>query len=384
LDCAPDEAIACDDPIVFTDPTPTDACDQNVSFVVFSTSDTTYADGSSDHCTTWEATDDCGNSSQCTQCIHVNACPQDLFCGYTQGFWGNSGGHDCTGADKLTLINQLLSTPLVIGCGGNTMTFGIGQGQCVIDRLPGGGPSVAITGNNTCNSIVGIALHSGNPARFRNTLLAQTIALELNTRYDGNLGDLEITGQYMTTVDAEPCDTPNAVPSGPPSVRSIPQTVLTYLGSNNTVADLLVLANNALCGAYTPSAGNPTLSDINKAVSAFNEGFDECRFLVGFSNTLRDGAQIATNDSPLSLTAYPNPFNTSTMISFSMDKDYDNLKLEIFNATGEVVAVPFNGSTTEGVTYTVEFNGNNFPAGVYIYRISAGSDTYYDKLMLIK
>jgi hypothetical protein len=55
---------------------------------------------------------------------------------------------------------------------------------------------------------------------------------------------------------------------------------------------LLQLANDALCGAYVPSPGNPTLSDINKALTAFNEGFDECRFLIGFSNTLRAGAQI--------------------------------------------------------------------------------------------
>jgi hypothetical protein len=198
------------------------------------------------------------------------------------------------------------------------------------------------------------------------------------------LANVQITGQYMTTVDATPCDTPNAVPSGSPSAHTIPQTVIAYLGANNTVADLLVLANNALCGAYVPSPGNPTLSDINNAVDAFNEGFDECRFLVGFSNTLRSDAQLSDHTGPLSLTAYPNPFNTSTVISFSMDKSYDNLKLEIFNSTGQVVAVPFNGSTEEGVTYSVEFDGNNYPAGVYIYRVSAGNDTYFDKLILIK
>jgi hypothetical protein len=276
----------------------------------------------------------------------------------------------------------LLSSPLIIGCGANTMTFGVGQGQCVIDRLPGGGPSVPITGNNTCNAIVGIALH--NDGRFRNTLLAQTIALELNIRYSTDLANVEITGQYMTTVDAEPCDTPNASPSGSPSVTTIPQTVLNYLGANNTVADLLDLANDALCGAYVPGPGDPTLSDINKAVSAFNEGFDECRFLLGFSNTLRAGAQLADDNSPLSVTAYPNPFNTTTIISFSLDKAYDNVKVEIFNAAGEVLAVPFNGSVNEGTTYNVEFNGDNYPAGVYVYRITAGTETYYDKLMLVK
>jgi Secretion system C-terminal sorting domain len=377
--------VNCGDAVVFTDPTPTDACDQSVSFSVLSTSSTTNSDGSVDSCTTWQAVDDCGNSAECTQCIHINPCAT-LFCSYTQGFWGNSGGHDCYGNSKPQLINDLLSTPLVIGCNGNTMTFGIGEGQCVIDRLPGGGPSVAITGNNTCNSIVGIALHSGTPARFRNTLLAQTIALELNVRYDVNLGGVQITGQYMTTQDASPCDSTNAAPSGSPSVQTIPQSVITYLGSNNTVNDLLQLANDALCGAYVPSAGNPTLSDITKALDAFNQGFDECRFLLGFSNTLRNGAVVNTpaSEDAISVLAYPNPFNSNTNITFSVSAASADVKVEVFNSIGEHVATLFHGAVEGGVMYTVEFNGTNIPAGIYTYRIISGNESYVDKLTLIK
>jgi Secretion system C-terminal sorting domain len=266
------------------------------------------------------------------------------------------------------------------------MTFGVGEGQCVIDRLPGGGPSATISGNNTCNSIVGIPLFNGNPARFRNVLLAQTIALELNVRYSTGLGNVQITGQYMSTIDATPCDTPNAQPSGSPSVHTISQSVINYLGANNTVNDLLQLANDALCGAYVPSAGNPTLSDINGAVTAFNEGFDECRFLVGFSNTLRNGAVVSTpsNENAIAVLAYPNPFNSNTSITFSLNESSDNVKLEVFNAIGERVATLFNGAVEGNRMYTVELNGANMPAGVYTYRIISGAQSYVDKLTLIK
>jgi hypothetical protein len=264
------------------------------------------------------------------------------------------------------------------------MTFGVGQGQCVIDRLPGGGPSVAISGNNTCNSIVGIALH--NDGRFRNTLLAQTIALELNVRYNATLGNVEITGQYMTTQDASPCDSVNAQPTGSPSVHTIPQSVLNELGSNNTVNDLLQLANDALCGAYVPSPGHPTLSDINSALSAFNEGFDECRFLVGFSNTLRAGAVInnPVGEDAIAVLAYPNPFNSNTNITFSVNTASDNLTVEVFNTVGERLATLFRGAAEAGVMYTVEFNGADIPAGIYTYRIISGNESYVDKLTLIK
>ncbi|MBK5285704.1 MAG: T9SS type A sorting domain-containing protein, partial [Bacteroidia bacterium] len=178
---------------------------------------------------------------------------------------------------------------------------------------------------------------------------------------------------------------PTATPTGSPSVTTIPQSIITYLGVNNTVNDLLVLANNALCGAYVPSVGNPTLGDINKAVSAFNEGFDECRFLVSFSNTLREGADVTPlGGNSFAMTAYPNPFNSQTSIEFTTDKANENLKVEVFNATGQKVATLFNAPTAENVTYKVEFDGANYPDGVYIYRISTDSEAYFDKLILIK
>jgi hypothetical protein len=265
------------------------------------------------------------------------------------------------------------------------MTFGVGRGQCEIDRLPGGGPPAAITGNNTCNSIVGIALH--NDGRFRNVLLAQTIALELNVRYDADLANVEITGQYMTTMDASPCDSANAAPvPNSEQVHTIPQSVINYLGANNTVADLLQLANDALCGAYVPSAGNPTLSDIAAALDAFNRGFDECRFLVGFSNTLRAGtvAPSPASEDAIAVLAYPNPFNSNTNITFSVSTSNDDLKVEVFNSIGERVATLFRGAVEAGVMYTVEFSGANIPAGIYTYRIISGNESFVDKLTLIK
>jgi hypothetical protein len=343
------------------------------------------SDGSEDHCRTWTATDACGNSSTCTQCIHVDPPCQTLYCGFTQGFWGNSGGTDCNGQTKVQILTAALATPLSVGCYPDSNYFFVGAGnyQCILDRLPGGGPSAQIFGNNTCNSIVGIALHNGNPARFRNVLLAQTISLILNTRYDVNLGGLQIGGIYMTTEDASGCG-PTAVPAGNPQVHVIPQSVITYLGSNNTVNDLIALANAALCGSYVPGPGDPTIGDINKAVTAFNEGFDECRFLVSFSNTLREGAMVENTNSGFSMIAYPNPFNSQTTIEFTTDKASDNVKLEIFNTAGAQVAVLFNGPVEQGSNYKVSFNGEKYPAGVYTYRVSTGSETYFDKLILIK
>jgi len=66
-------------------------------------------------------------------------------------------------------------------------------------------------------------------------------------------------------------DSPNTDPLTCTSVtRTIPEQLVGL-----TVNQLLTLANMALAGLDT----GVSLSDINKAVSAINEGFDKCRFL---------------------------------------------------------------------------------------------------------
>jgi hypothetical protein len=385
FNCPSDATIGCNDPVVFGTATATDDCTQNPS-VVITQSDvvTNNPDGSVSHCRTWQATDDCSNTSNCTQCITVNPC-SDLHCTRTQGYWGNSNGQLCTGQTSDQAKLALLSPPfgnMVIGCAGGMLTLTAADVACITARMPAGGPDAVITGNNTCNSIVGISLM--NNGRFRNNFLGQLIAMEFNVRMDTSLLSLQLGGQYLTVQGASGCDT-SAVPVGSPITYSLSPVLLNYLGANNTIADLLALANQAICGAYVPSPGNPTLGDIKGALDKLNNAFDECTFVVGFSNTLRDG-QLVTTSTPgsFSMMAYPNPFNSQTSIEFTPDMTTDNLKVEIFNTAGAQVAVLFNGPVQEGSTYKVDFDGANYPAGVYIYRISTESQSYFDKLVLVK
>jgi hypothetical protein len=51
-----------------------------------------------------------------------------------------------SGADKLTLIKPTVIYTSRHWLWRKYMTFGVGEGQCVIDRLPGGGPAAAISG----------------------------------------------------------------------------------------------------------------------------------------------------------------------------------------------------------------------------------------------
>ncbi len=104
---------------------------------------------------------------------------------------------------------------------------------------------------------------------------------------------------------------------------------------------------------------------------------------------------VNVNSGPTSYTLfqnYPNPFNPSTVIKFALPFD-SNVKLTIYNITGQVVKILVNGSQAAG-THEVTFNfnetGANVSSGIYFYTLEASSTnsnaTYREtkKMVLMK
>jgi hypothetical protein len=67
---------------------------------------------------------------------------------------------------------------------------------------------------------------------------------------------------------------------------------------------------------------------------------------------------------------YPNPFNPATLINYSISK-VSNVKLIIYDILGREVKRLVNNEIKSAGNYIVEFNGQNYTSGVYIYRIEA-------------
>lgn len=138
----------------------------------------------------------------------------------------------------------------------------------------------------------GNGLSLAKDGTFTNSLLAQTITLSLNVRL--GLGELELHKLCPTfvTKDAVPGPDGTLIPNpdpGPDGIMytaddtrtfTIPDSIIAALGPGATVADLLEMANNALAGVDY-SAFGVSLSDLTWATDAINNGFHECRFLVG-------------------------------------------------------------------------------------------------------
>ena len=79
---------------------------------------------------------------------------------------------------------------------------------------------------------------------------------------------------------------------------------------------------------------------------------------------------------------FPNPFNPSTNISFSV-QHLSFVTLKVYDALGEEAASLINEEKSPG-TYTINFNAQNLSSGVYYYRIQAGNFSETRKMILLK
>ena len=84
---------------------------------------------------------------------------------------------------------------------------------------------------------------------------------------------------------------------------------------------------------------------------------------------------------------YPNPFNPVTKIKFDISAvaavHEPPYSLRIYDVLGREVATLVNESLKPG-TYEVEFDGTNYPSGVYYYKLIASDYTDSKKMVLVK
>ncbi len=79
---------------------------------------------------------------------------------------------------------------------------------------------------------------------------------------------------------------------------------------------------------------------------------------------------------------FPNPFNPSTTIRYSIP-EAGVVTVKVFNILGKEVATLVNGFHQAG-SFNVSFDASNLSSGVYLYQIEAGSFKATKKLTLIK
>ncbi|MGE5315794.1 MAG: TIGR03790 family protein [Acidobacteriota bacterium] len=108
----------------------------------------------------------------------------------------------------------------------------------------------------------------------------------------------------------------------------------------------------------------------------------------------RDGRSAYSNAIELAFTSapvrefrlnrnYPNPFNPSTMLTFTVAKS-GHAELKVYNIVGQEVAVLFSGYVEAGEMQTAVFNASGKPSGVYVGVLESAGSRMVQKMVLSK
>ncbi len=129
--------------------------------------------------------------------------------------------------------------------------------------------------------------------------------------------------------------------------------------------------------------------EFGKLSDDHNEGFTDN--LIGciidnvlFGDTTITGVEETENnvtDYRLSQN-YPNPFNSTTNIEYEISS-LAYVNITVFNSIGESVANLVNEIKPKG-RYKIKFNAYNLPSGIYFYRLTNGTKTITNKMVLLK
>ena len=84
---------------------------------------------------------------------------------------------------------------------------------------------------------------------------------------------------------------------------------------------------------------------------------------------------------------YPNPFNPSTTISYSLSQS-EYVKIQIYNIKGQLVKTLVNEPQKAG-KHTIVWNGDNrfsrkVSSGIYLYRLETETTMETRKMLLMK
>ena len=80
--------------------------------------------------------------------------------------------------------------------------------------------------------------------------------------------------------------------------------------------------------------------------------------------------------------AYPNPFNSATMIAYGLP-EASKISIKIYDAFGRLVSVLDDGQREPG-NYTTAWDAKDYPAGVYICRMEAKGFSKVRKMVLVR
>ena len=173
----------------------------------------------------------------------------------------------------------------------------------------------------------------------------------------------------------------------------------TVTDNNNMVYDQIIISAgtfNEFGGAKAILGDNVGIVDFDNLPVFSGKDTDSIKDMVSshrpvyarFRTDLGDDDGVASsidNSTPVGFKLrenYPNPFNQSTTIGYSLGGD-THVKLVVYSVTGQVVSIIRDGYAAAG-DYSVAWDAKDLPSGIYFCTLKAGKNTQTRKMLLIK
>ena len=158
-----------------------------------------------------------------------------------------------------------------------------------------------------------------------------------------------------------------------------------YSTNNGSTWIVVIAARPAAFGSYNWTVPNTPstqcLVRISDTSNTSVNDISDSTFTIEQSVSVEDLRSEIPDEYNL-YQCYPNPFNPSTMIEFSLP-EMANVKLSIYNALGEKVAELVNTSLQAG-KYQYNWNASGVATGMYIYELRTDKFVSVKKMLLLK
>ncbi|HMS63672.1 MAG TPA: immune inhibitor A, partial [Ignavibacteria bacterium] len=169
-----------------------------------------------------------------------------------------------------------------------------------------------------------------------------------------------IAGRYTTLI------------SGQPSYTAIKHWVFEQINLNAYIGQKIRIRFNLVTDAGVP--GDGFYFDNFRVVNYKDVGTG----IVQTGTSLPSQYKLYQN--------YPNPFNPVTKINYDIpvEKNFNaSVLIKVYDILGNEISTLVNEKQNAG-SYSVDFDGSNYPSGVYYYNITLGSFTDTKKMILLK
>ncbi|MFC1481736.1 LamG-like jellyroll fold domain-containing protein [Candidatus Neomarinimicrobiota bacterium] len=116
----------------------------------------------------------------------------------------------------------------------------------------------------------------------------------------------------------------------------------------------------------------------------FNYPLDTTEIRIAYEAGIETLDLDYTNPLPyaISIDNYPNPFNNSTIINYTI-AETGYMSLAVFNLLGQQVLSIVNDMIPSG-NHSLRFSGDNLPSGIYYVRLMNGGQSKIRKMLLLK